>query len=216
VYNSLAAIAAAHALGIAPRNAVKALAQAPAVPGRLQPVPGKKPFRVFVDYAHTDDALINVMRTVKELEPARLIVVFGCGGNRDRAKRPKMAAAVDSLADHAIVTSDNPRKEDPLAIIEDIKPGFRRLTPEIIPDRKEAIFKAIAMAGARDIIVLAGKGHETYQEFADHTLPFDDAAVAASAMSSRRETITRREPRQPRSERGPRDRGRERSEDEAF
>ena len=187
VYNSLAAIATAHALGVNVRHAVQALATAPAVPGRLQGIPAQKPFRVFVDYAHSDDALTNVLKTLRELNPARLIVMFGCGGNRDRAKRPKMAAAVDALADHAIITSDNPRKEDPLAIIEDIKPGFRRLTPEIVPDRREAIFHAIAMAQPRDIILLAGKGHESYQEFADHTLPFDDAAIAASALGSRTE-----------------------------
>jgi UDP-N-acetylmuramoyl-L-alanyl-D-glutamate--2,6-diaminopimelate ligase len=187
VYNSLAAIAGAHALGVNVRHAVQALAAAPAVPGRLQGIPAQKPFRVFVDYAHSDDALTNVLKTLRELNPARLIAVFGCGGNRDRAKRPKMAAAVDAIADHAIVTSDNPRKEDPLAIIDDIKPGFRRLTPEIVPDRREAIFRAIAMAQPRDIILLAGKGHETYQEFADHTLPFDDAAIAAGALGSRTE-----------------------------
>ena len=195
VMNSLAAIAAAHVLGVNVREAVTALKQAPAVPGRLQAVPAKKPFRVFVDYAHSDDALINVMRTLRELEPARLIVMFGCGGNRDTTKRPKMAAAVDAMADYAIVTSDNPRKEDPLAIIEDIKPGFRRLVPEIIPDRREAIFKAIAMAQPRDIILLAGKGHESYQEFADSTIPFDDAAIAASAVSGRAENISRPEQR---------------------
>jgi UDP-N-acetylmuramoyl-L-alanyl-D-glutamate--2,6-diaminopimelate ligase len=214
VYNSLAAMASAHAMGIPVRKAVSALAQAPAVPGRLQAVPGKRPFRVFVDYAHTDDALVNVMKTLRELEPARLIVVFGCGGNRDRAKRPKMGAAVDAMADHAIVTSDNPRREDPLAIIEDIKPGFRRLGPEIIPDRKEAIFKAIAMAQPRDIILLAGKGHETYQEFADATVPFDDTAIAASALSERRETISRPRPRKTAGERGRPHR--ERGEEEAF
>jgi len=187
VYNSLAAIATAHTLGVSTRAAVHALATAPAVPGRLQAIPAQKPFRVFVDYAHSDDALTNVLKTLRELNPARLIAVFGCGGNRDRAKRPKMAAAVDAIADHAIVTSDNPRKEDPLAIIEDIKPGFRRITPEIVPDRREAIFHAIAMAKPRDIILLAGKGHESYQEFADHTVPFDDAAIAASALGSRTE-----------------------------
>jgi UDP-N-acetylmuramoyl-L-alanyl-D-glutamate--2,6-diaminopimelate ligase len=187
VYNSLAAIACAHAMGVPVRNAVQALAKAPPVPGRLQAIPGKKPFRVFVDYAHTDDALMNAAKTLRELDPARLIIVFGCGGNRDRAKRPKMGAAVDALADYAIITSDNPRKENPMEIIEDIKPGFRRLTPEIILDRKEAIFKAIAMAQPRDIILLAGKGHETYQEFADSTIPFDDAAIAASAIGDRRE-----------------------------
>ncbi len=195
VYNTLAAIASAHVMGVPVRNAVKALAHAPAVPGRMQAVQGKKPFRVFVDYAHSDDALINALRTLRELNPARLIVMFGCGGNRDRAKRPKMAAAVDANADFVIVTSDNPRKEDPMSIIEDIKPGFRRLAPEIILDRKEAIYRAIAMAEPRDIILLAGKGHETFQEFADHTLPFDDAAIAASAMLDRRETVVRRHPR---------------------
>ncbi len=207
VYNSLAAIAAAHALGVRVRNAVKALATAPPVPGRLQPVPAQKPFRVFVDYAHSDDALTNVLRTLRELNPARLIVLFGCGGNRDRAKRPKMAAAVDALADHAIVTSDNPRKEDPIAIIEDIRPGFRRLRPDFVPDRREAIFHAIAMAQPRDIILLAGKGHEASQEFADHTIPFDDAAIAASALGSRTEfERPAPHPRQPREERdgGPR------------
>lgn len=212
VYNSLAAIASAHIMGVSVRAAVSALAKAPPVPGRLEPVPGKKPFRVFVDYAHTDDALINVMKTVRELEPSRLIVVFGCGGNRDRSKRPKMAAAVDAMADHAIVTSDNPRREDPLAIIEDIKPGFRRLTPEIIPDRKEAIYRAIAMAQPRDIILLAGKGHETYQEFADTTVPFDDAAIARAALGDRRETVPQIQPRRPR----PENPGRERAGGEAF
>jgi UDP-N-acetylmuramoyl-L-alanyl-D-glutamate--2,6-diaminopimelate ligase len=197
VSNSLAAIATAHALGVSVRNAVIALANAPAVPGRLQAVPAQKPFRVFVDYAHTDDALTNVLKTLRELKPARLIALFGCGGDRDRTKRPKMAAAADKLADHVIVTSDNPRKEDPLAIIEDIKPGFRRLLPEVVPDRREAIFHAIAMAQPRDIILLAGKGHETYQEFADHTVPFDDAAIAASALGSRIE-VTKPGPTPPR------------------
>ncbi len=200
VYNSLAAIATAHALGVSVRQAVQSLAVAPAVPGRLQAIVAQKPFRVFVDYAHSDDALTNVLRTLRELNPARIIVVFGCGGNRDRAKRPKMAAAVDALADHAIVTSDNPRKEDPIAIIEDIKPGFRRLRPDCVPDRKEAIYHAIAMAQPRDIILLAGKGHETYQEFADSTVPFDDAAIAASALSSRSE-IEPPPPRLPRENR---------------
>ena len=218
VANSLAAIATAHALSMNVRNAVQALATAPAVPGRLQAVPAQKPFRVFVDYAHTDDALTNVLKTLRELNPARLIAVFGCGGNRDRAKRPRMAAAVDALADHAIITSDNPRNEDPLAIIEDIKPGFRRLAPEVVPDRREAIFHAIAMAQPRDIILLAGKGHESFQEFADHTIPFDDAAIAASALGSRVEVDPSRPPRKQRdraeNQPGPRNRGRDENEGE--
>ena len=184
VYNSLAAIAAASALGIEVRNAVVALANAPHVPGRLEAAPVKRQFRIFIDYAHTDDALVNVMKTLRELSPRRLIVVFGCGGNRDKAKRPKMAAAIDELADWGIVTSDNPRKEDPLAIIEDIKKGFRGQNYEVVPDRREAIFKAIGMAQPRDIVLLAGKGHEAYQEFADYTVPFDDVNTAVQAVEA--------------------------------
>jgi UDP-N-acetylmuramoyl-L-alanyl-D-glutamate--2,6-diaminopimelate ligase len=186
VYNSLAAIAAAKVMGIDVRTSVMSLATAPAVPGRLEAVPAQRQFKVFVDYAHTDDALKNVMKTCRELNPARLIVVFGCGGNRDKTKRPRMGAAVDQMADYAIVTSDNPRGEDPEAIIADIKPGLPRVAYEAIVDRKEAIFKAIAMAQPRDIILIAGKGHETYQEFADRTVPFDDVAVAGSALENRR------------------------------
>ena len=158
VYNSLAALAAANALGIDVRSSVLALATANAVPGRLESVPAQRQFRIFVDYAHTDDALLNVIKTCRELNPGRLIVVFGCGGNRDKTKRPRMGAVVDQYADFAIVTSDNPRKEEPAAIIEDIKPGMRRGNYEIIIDRREAIFKAVAMAQPRDIITSPGKG----------------------------------------------------------
>jgi UDP-N-acetylmuramoyl-L-alanyl-D-glutamate--2,6-diaminopimelate ligase len=184
VYNSLAAIAAASSIGIEVRNAVLALANAPHVPGRLEAAPVKRQFRVFIDYAHTDDALINVMKTLRELSPRRLIVVFGCGGNRDKAKRPKMGAAVDQLADWSIITSDNPRKEEPEAIIEDIRQGYRGSNYEVIVERREAIFKAIAMAQPRDIVLLAGKGHEAYQEFADHTVPFDDVQTAIEAVAA--------------------------------
>jgi UDP-N-acetylmuramoyl-L-alanyl-D-glutamate--2,6-diaminopimelate ligase len=184
VYNSLAAIAAATAVGIDVRNAVVALANAPHVPGRLEAVQAKRQYRVFVDYAHTDDALINVMKTLRELSPRRLVVVFGCGGNRDKAKRPKMAAAVEQYADWGIITSDNPRKEDPEAIIEDIKAGYRGKNYEVVVDRREAIFKAVAMAQPRDIVLLAGKGHEAYQEFADHTVPFDDVHTAMEAVEA--------------------------------
>jgi UDP-N-acetylmuramoyl-L-alanyl-D-glutamate--2,6-diaminopimelate ligase len=166
VYNSLAALAGSYALGVEVRTGVLSLANAHSVPGRLEAVPAQRQFRVFVDYAHTDDALLNVIKTCRELNPARLIVVFGCGGNRDKTKRPRMGAVVDQHADFAIVTSDNPRKEDPLAIIEDIKPGMQRGAYEVIVDRREAIFKAIEMAEPRDIILIAGKGHENYQEFA--------------------------------------------------
>jgi UDP-N-acetylmuramoyl-L-alanyl-D-glutamate--2,6-diaminopimelate ligase len=186
VYNSLAAIAGAWVLNIGVRQSLLALADAPAVPGRLQPVKGQRAFRVFVDYAHTDDALLNVIKTLRELKPAALVVVFGCGGNRDRLKRPRMGAVVDAHAEWAIVTSDNPRGEDPQTIINDILPGMPKQNYEIILDRKAAIQRAIEYARERDIVLIAGKGHETYQEFADHTIPFDDAAVAASAMADKR------------------------------
>lgn len=184
IYNALAALAAASALGLDLRAAVQSLAKAPAVPGRLERVPAKRQFQVFVDYAHTEDSLLNVMKTLRELSPNRLVVVFGCGGNRDKTKRPLMGAAVEQHADIAIITSDNPRKEAPEAIIEDIKKGFRGGKYEVIVDRKEAIFRAIALAEPRDIVLIAGKGHETYQEFADHTVPFDDVATAKSAIES--------------------------------
>ncbi len=186
VYNSLAAIAGAFVMGVDVRTAILALAQAQSVPGRLEAVPAQRQFKVFVDYAHTDDALVNVLKTLRELNPARLIVVFGCGGNRDSGKRPRMGAAVDQYADYGIITSDNPRKEDPQAIIDEIKPGMKRGFFEVIEDRREAIFKAVAMAQARDIILIAGKGHETYQELADRTVPFDDVAVARQALEDKR------------------------------
>lgn len=186
VYNSLAALAGSYALGVEVRTGVLSLASALSVPGRLEAVPAQRQFRVYVDYAHTDDALQNVIRACRELNPARLIVVFGCGGNRDKTKRPRMGAVVDQHADYAIVTSDNPRKENPEAIIEDIKPGMKRGAYEVILDRREAIFRAIALAQPRDIILVAGKGHETYQEFADHTAPFDDVAVAREALEGKR------------------------------
>jgi UDP-N-acetylmuramoyl-L-alanyl-D-glutamate--2,6-diaminopimelate ligase len=182
IYNSLAALAAIQALGLDVRAAVLALARAPQVPGRLEAVLARRQFQVFVDYAHTDDALLNVIKTCRDLSPNRLIVVFGCGGNRDKSKRPLMGAAADQNADYSIITSDNPRKEDPAQIIRDIETGFRSKRFESIPDRREAITRAIQLAQPRDIVLIAGKGHEKYQEFADRTIPFDDIEVAARAL----------------------------------
>ncbi len=184
VANSLAALAAANAMGIGVREAVLSLGKSPQVPGRLEMVPAKRQFQIFVDYAHTPDALLNVLKTLRELEPRRLIVVFGCGGDRDREKRPLMAQVVDLNADYAIITSDNPRKEDPAAIISQVERGFRSSHYEKIIDRAEAIARAIALARPRDIVLIAGKGHETYQEFADHTVPFDDVQVARRALEN--------------------------------
>jgi UDP-N-acetylmuramoyl-L-alanyl-D-glutamate--2,6-diaminopimelate ligase len=185
VANSLAAIAAANSLGVSVRDAILSLAKAPQVPGRLEAVPAKRQFQVFVDYAHTPDALLNVIKTLRELSPRKLIVVFGCGGDRDRAKRPLMAAAVDQNADFGIITSDNPRKEDPEAIIAEVEKGFRSERYEKITDRAQAIGRAIALAQPRDIVLIAGKGHETYQEFADHTIPFDDVQIARRALENK-------------------------------
>ena len=190
IYNSLAALAAASALGIQLRSAVMALASAPPVPGRLELVAAKRNYQVYVDYAHTDDALHNVLRTLRDLSPHRLIVVFGCGGDRDRAKRPLMAQAAEQWADHAIVTSDNPRSEDPAAIIRDIEKGFVKGGYEVVVDRRQAIERAVSLAQARDIIVIAGKGHEAYQQFADETLPFDDARIAKAAIEARPVELT--------------------------
>jgi len=182
VGNSVAALGAANALGINLRNAVLSLAKAPQVPGRLELVPARRQFQVFVDYAHTPDALGNVLKTLRELEPQRLIAVFGCGGDRDRQKRPLIAEMADRLADYSIITSDNPRKEDPNAIVSEIEKGFRSTHYEKIVDRTEAINRAVALARPRDIVLIAGKGHETYQEFGDHTIPFDDIQVARRAI----------------------------------
>jgi UDP-N-acetylmuramoyl-L-alanyl-D-glutamate--2,6-diaminopimelate ligase len=185
IYNSLAAVAAGYALGIDVRASVLSLAKAPQIPGRLEAVRAKRQFQVFVDYAHTDDALVNVMKTCRDLNPNRLIVVFGCGGDRDKAKRPLMGAAVDQHADYAIITSDNPRKEAPEQIIREVEAGFRRRNYEKVTDRREAIARAIALAQPRDIILIAGKGHEKYQEFANHTVPFDDVEAATRALEDR-------------------------------
>src|SRR5499433_1610503 len=182
VTNSVAALAAAAALGINLRSAVLSLAKAPQVPGRLELVPAKRQFQVFVDYAHTPDALGNVLKTLRELEPHRLIAVFGCGGNRDRQKRPLMAEIVDRHADYAIITSDNPRKENPDTIVAEVEKGFRSTHYEKIVDRTQAINRAVELARPHDIVLIAGKGHENYQEFADHTIPFDDIQVARRAI----------------------------------
>jgi UDP-N-acetylmuramoyl-L-alanyl-D-glutamate--2,6-diaminopimelate ligase len=185
VANSMAALAAANALGLNLREAVLSLGKSPQVPGRLEMVPAKRQFQVFVDYAHTPDALVNVLKTLRELEPGRVITVFGCGGDRDRQKRPLMGRVADQNADYSIITSDNPRKEDPNAIISEIEKGFGSDRYEKVAERAEAIARAIALAQPRDIILIAGKGHETYQEFADHTVPFDDIQVARRAIEDR-------------------------------
>jgi UDP-N-acetylmuramoyl-L-alanyl-D-glutamate--2,6-diaminopimelate ligase len=185
VANATAALAAASSLGVSLRDAILSLGKSPQVPGRLEAVPAVRQFQVFVDYAHTPDALLNVVKTLRELDPRKLIVVFGCGGDRDKQKRPLMGQVCDQFADFSIITSDNPRKEDPDAIIAEAAKGFRSDRYEKITDRAEAIARAVNLAQPRDIVLIAGKGHETYQEFADHTVPFDDVQVARRALENR-------------------------------
>lgn len=186
VYNVLGALAASMTCGVELRRAIDALADAPQVPGRLERVPSRRNFQVFVDYAHTDDALRNVLQTLRDAGPARLIAVFGCGGDRDRAKRPLMANAGETLADHIILTSDNPRSEDPEEILKEMEKGLSRRTHEKIVDREQAIRRAVDLAGPGDIVLIAGKGHEKTQEFSDRKVPFDDVAVAARAISDKK------------------------------
>ena len=143
-----------------------------------------QPFMVVVDYAHTDDALRNVISVAREMKAKRVITLFGCGGDRDRSKRPLMGMAAAELSDYVVLTSDNPRSEDPLAIMNDAMVGVRRFdTPHLAePDRERAIRKAIEGAAAGDVVILAGKGHETYQILRDGPIPFDDREVARRVL----------------------------------
>ncbi|MBR4675882.1 MAG: UDP-N-acetylmuramoyl-L-alanyl-D-glutamate--2,6-diaminopimelate ligase [Victivallales bacterium] len=184
--NAAGAAIAAYALGLPKETVLKALANSIGAPGRMQPipVPGNR-FAVYVDYAHTDDALRNALGCLKELPHNRLIVLFGCGGDRDRTKRPKMGAAAAKLADIVVVTSDNPRTESPDAIIQEILPGIPSGTKSLtIPDRREAIQYAIAHAQPGDIILIAGKGHEDYQEINGIKHHFNDCEEAQAAIDA--------------------------------
>src|SRR5262245_19663390 len=199
-YNVLAAVAAAIAVDIPSAAIEEGVARLEHVPGRFQVVSASADdVRIVVDYAHTDDALKNLLETARPLASGRLVTVFGCGGDRDRTKRPLMGAVAARLSDVVIVTSDNPRSEDPQQIIEEIKRGIvmpadrlapkgqQRGTPSIaIVDRRLAIEKAIAEARPGDLLLVAGKGHEKYQVIGDRTLPFDDVDVARAALARRR------------------------------
>lgn len=179
ISNCLAAMTVGLSLGISLDKVIEIIGKAPAIPGRLQPVPNPLGLKIYVDFAHTDDALANVLLCLKEMKPERLITIFGCGGDRDQSKRPKMGQQVEEHSDLAILTSDNPRSEDPLEIIRQIETGFKdRRSYSIEPDRQFAIEMAIRLATPQDIILIAGKGHETYQIFANKTIEFDDAKVA--------------------------------------
>ena len=187
VYNLLAAAGAAYTLGISWPVILEGIRAAKAVPGRFERVEAGQPFLVVVDYAHTDDALrntIGVARKIAAGKKGRVLTLFGCGGDRDRSKRPLMGMAAAQLSDFVALTSDNPRSEDPLAIMNDALVGLRRSdTPHIVePDREKAIFATIAEARSGDVVILAGKGDEHYQVLRDRTIDFDDREVARRAL----------------------------------
>jgi UDP-N-acetylmuramoyl-L-alanyl-D-glutamate--2,6-diaminopimelate ligase len=175
VANALAAAAAAWALGVAPSRIGERLGTVPQVPGRLEMISDAP--TVLRDYAHTPDALERALCAVRPFATGKLIVVFGCGGDRDRGKRPEMGAVAERVANHVILTSDNPRTEDPERILDDIARGLRRRDHERIEDRRQAIARALAIAGPEDVVLLAGKGHETYQIRGTEKLPFDERLV---------------------------------------
>jgi len=192
VYNILAAIAAATGLGLPIEAIERGISALEGVPGRFQVVSTPHAdFTVVVDYAHTDDALRNLLETARPLTEGRLITVFGAGGDRDRTKRPLMGAVAGRSSDLIVITSDNPRSEDPNRIIDEIKRG---ITPDTqrggqrvltIADRRTAVIKAIELARPGDVVLIAGKGHEKYQVIGDQTIPFDDVAVAREALNRR-------------------------------
>jgi UDP-N-acetylmuramoyl-L-alanyl-D-glutamate--2,6-diaminopimelate ligase len=198
VYNILGVSAAALALGVTPAAVEAGISRLDGVPGRFQLVSATTDdVRVVVDYAHTDDALKNLLETARPLTSGRIVTVFGCGGDRDRTKRPLMGAVAARLSDLVVLTSDNPRSEDPLRIIDEIKRGIvppadpgapkRPATPLLVnPDRRAAIEQAVRSARPGDLVIVAGKGHEKYQIIGARTIPFDDVEIAQAALAGRR------------------------------
>ena len=190
VYNALAAIAVGLVEGIRAETVIRALERIPGIAGRFERVEAGQDFTVIVDYSHTPDSLENCLKTARELTAGRIITVFGCGGDRDRTKRPLMGEIAGRLSDFTIVTSDNPRSEDPQEIINGIIPGLAKTAApgkyREIADRREAIFTAIREAQSRDVVIIAGKGHEDYQIIGDNVIHFDDREAAREAIMARR------------------------------
>jgi UDP-N-acetylmuramoyl-L-alanyl-D-glutamate--2,6-diaminopimelate ligase len=186
VYNALAAITSALIEGIPLKNIKNSLSQLTNIDGRMEVVDEGQDYLVLVDYAHTPDALENVLKSIKDFSIGKVITVFGCGGDRDTVKRPIMGNIASRYSDIVIVTSDNPRSEDPIKIMNDIEKGIKKSTTseyELLVDREEAIYKAIKMATKNDVVIIAGKGHETYQILKDKTIQFDDKYIARKAIS---------------------------------
>jgi len=184
VSNLLGAIGASMALGLSPQEAASGVSSLEGVPGRMERVDEGQPFSVIVDYAHTDDALRNLLDTLRSLKPRRIITVFGCGGDRDRSKRPLMGSVAAQRSDLVIATSDNPRSEPPSGILDEIAQGFRNHTTpfKLIVDRRQAIDMALRSAGPGDLVAIAGKGHEGTQTIREKKLPFDDRVVAREIL----------------------------------
>lgn len=191
IYNALAAIAVASVLNIDYNTIKEGLEKIDGIPGRFELIKERQNFTVIVDYAHTADGMENVLKTIEDLVKNKVIIVFGCGGDRDKDKRPKMGKVAAEYGDYIFITTDNPRSEKPESIIEDIEKGFinNEKKYEIIVERKNAINNAIKMADENDIVVIFGKGHETYQVFKDQTIHFDDREVAREAIRSKKERI---------------------------
>ena len=185
VYNSLAAISVALYYGCSTET-IKTALENIKVPGRSELVPNNKELSIMIDYAHSPESLQNILQAVKTYTKGRVILVFGCGGDRDKTKRPIMGEIAGRIADYSIVTSDNPRTEDPNMIIKDIEKGISKTKGkyEIIVDRKEAIEKAIKMANKKDIVILAGKGHEPYQEINKVKHPFDERIIVKDILDN--------------------------------
>jgi UDP-N-acetylmuramoyl-L-alanyl-D-glutamate--2,6-diaminopimelate ligase len=187
VSNALAAVAVGVAVGLPPHMIGESMATVPQVPGRLERLEVGQPFRVLVDYAHTEDALQNVLCALREITPGRVLLAFGCGGERDASKRAPMGATAGRWADEVLVTTDNPRREAPESIAADIVAGFspgQRARWRLEPDRARAIEELIRSARGGDTVLLVGKGHETYQEFRDTVVPFDDRVHAVETLES--------------------------------
>ncbi|PYV45623.1 MAG: UDP-N-acetylmuramoyl-L-alanyl-D-glutamate--2,6-diaminopimelate ligase, partial [Acidobacteria bacterium] len=186
VSNILAAVAACYDLGIEEETIQQGVEDCAAVPGRFELIDCGQGFRVIVDYAHTEDALEKILLTARELNPRKVLLLFGCGGERDKTKRPAMGAVAEKLSHFCIITSDNPRSEDPCSIIKEIEKGFKKRPAQYLvePDREKAIQKILNMAEAGDVVILAGKGHETYQVLADETIHCDDREVARTVLKN--------------------------------